>query len=268
MKIIVNNLAIEYSDEAKAVQDGSPDSEAESRGSGPVILLLHGWMTSLHTFDGITPLLSGNFRMVRLDFPGFGGSEEPKEPWGIGNYAHFVQNFCEKLGIQPEILVGHSFGGRVILKGVSEGVFTPRKLVLIASAGLKTHKCKAKLFLVASKIGKIGLIFLPNGIQERLRRKLYGTAGSTDYLDISSTVMKETFLRSTKEDLADSAQRIHVPTLIIWGKNDVVTPLSDGKRLQTLISGSKLEVIDDARHFVHEERAEKVAKLIKEFVMS
>ena len=250
MKIIINNLAVEYQEEGK----------------GPVILFLHGWMTSLHTFDGITPPLSGTFRMVRLDFPGFGGSEAPKESWGVGDYVQFVKSFCSKLGIQPDVLVGHSFGGRVILKGVSEGALTAQKLVLIASAGLKTNKSKAKLFLVASKIGKMGLVFLPNGIKERLRRKLYGMAGSTDYLDISSPVMKETFLLSTKEDLADSALRVQVPTLLIWGKNDVDTPLSDGKRLQMLISGSKLEVIDGVAHFVHEEKPEEVAKLIKDFI--
>lgn len=252
MKIIINNLAVEYMDE----------------GNGLVMLLLHGWMTSLHTFDGITPFLSGNFRMVRLDLPGFGGSEAPEEGWGIGNYVQFIQSFCDKLGIQPEILVGHSFGGRVILKGVSEGFFTPRKLVLIASAGLTKHHIKAKLFLVAAKIGKIGLFFLPLGIRDRLRRKLYGMAGSSDYLEAQSAVLKGTFLLSTKEDLTDSARNVRVPTLLIWGRNDVVTPLSDGKRLQMLISGSKLEVIDGAAHFVHKEKPQEVAELVKEFVLS
>ncbi|MSU55711.1 MAG: alpha/beta hydrolase [Candidatus Taylorbacteria bacterium] len=251
MKVIINNLAIEYSDE----------------GNGPVMILLHGWMTSLHTFDALVVLLSGSFRMIRLDLPGFGGSEAPKEAWGVGEYVEFVKAFNEKLGITPEVLVGHSFGGRILLKGVSQGIFSAKKLIFVASAGIKTHQTRAILFLVAAKIGKIALGFLPSGIRERFRRKLYRMAGSTDYLDVSSPMMKETFLRSTREDLTDFARNIRVPSLLIWGQNDLVTPLSDGKRLQSLILGSKLEVIRDARHFVHEEKPEIVASLIREFLL-
>ncbi len=249
MKIIVNNLAVEY----------------DEQGSGPVILLLHGWKDDLHTFDALIPLLSGSARVVRLDFPGFGGSQLPSEAWGVGEYARFVEDFCQKLRITPEILVGHSFGGRIALKGIAEGLFHPRKLVLIGSAGLAKHRTmRALAFNALAKAGKVVLSFFPTSIQESFCRKLYQKAGSKDYL--TAGALKETFLKVTQEDLSETARAIKVPTLLVWGEDDTETPLSDGKRLHGLISGSRLEVIEGAGHFVHQERPEEIAKMIKRFV--
>ncbi|OHA21252.1 MAG: hypothetical protein A2849_00440 [Candidatus Taylorbacteria bacterium RIFCSPHIGHO2_01_FULL_51_15] len=252
MKTIVNNLAIEY----------------EDIGEGPVVLFLHGWKDDLHTFNELVRVFPAGFRLVRLDFPGFGGSELPKEVWSTGEYAHFVEDFCQKVGVQPEILVGHSFGGRVIIKGVAEGLFTPKKIVLIASAGLAKYKTfHARFFLLAAKVGKIALFFFPRTVQERFRRRLYGMAGSGDYIHIHSGVLKETFLKAIQEDLSVAAKEIHIPTLLIWGERDVTTPIWDGRRLQRLIAHSRLEILKGNGHFVHQERPEEMAALIKTFLL-
>src|SRR3989338_3135342 len=206
MKIIVNNLAVEY----------------EDTGTGSVILLLHGWKDDLHTFDEVVPLLSSTFRIVRIDLPGFGGTELSRVAWSTEEYARFVKGFCGKLGIVPDAVVGHSFGGRVILKGTSEGILSPKKIVLIDSAGLAQYKTfHAKFFLFAAKAGKAALFFLPQRIQDRFRRRLYGAAGSGDYMNIHSGVLKKTFLKAIREDLSDCAREIHVPTLLICCDRDV-----------------------------------------------
>src|ERR1700684_4042346 len=120
MKVIVDNLAVEYSDE----------------GQGLPLVMLHGWMDSLQTFDAITKFLSTKYRIVRLDLPGFGASELPSKPWFVGGYATFVADFCKKLNIEPVAFVGHSLGGRIILKGLAEHSLSAQKAVLIASAGV------------------------------------------------------------------------------------------------------------------------------------
>ena len=248
MKVLVNNLAIEYTDE----------------GRGPVMLLLHGWKDSLHTFDILFPGLSTSFRVIRLDLPGFGGSEMSKEPWGTGEYVQFVKAFIDKIGISVNVLVGHSFGGRIVVKGVGIGSLQPRKAVLIGSAGLvKQVATRNQLFKIIAKVGKIALFLFPSGVKEELRQKLYRKVGSGDY--ISAGALKETFLKITGEDLSLVAQKINVPTLLIWGEKDTETPLSDGKRFQGLIFDSTLKVIKGAGHFVHQERAEDVAALINKF---
>ena len=249
MKTIVHNLATEYQDE----------------GNGPIMLFLHGWKADAHTFD---PLISGfvdAFRVIRLDLPGFGGSEAPREPWGVGDYSVFVNAFIQKLGISINTLIGHSFGGRIIIKGVAIGELHPTKVVLIASAGLSTHKkLRNRLFTVLAKVGKAIMRIFPVSIRTRLRRALYEKAGSSDYLDAGT--LRETSLKVIREDLSGYAKGMKVPTLLIWGENDTATPLSDGKRLHSLISNSQLKVLEGAGHFVHQERAEDVSALITTFI--
>lgn len=249
MKILVNNLATEFTDQ----------------GNGLVMLFLHGWGDTPHTFNALVTEFGPSWRVIRLNLPGFGRSEPPEESWGVGNYARFVQAFIGKLGISIDVLVGHSFGGRIALKGVANGLLQPKRLVLIGSAGLaQRNTIRNILFKILAKVGKAALFPFPVDAKERLRRKLYEYAGADDFL--RAGVLKETFLKVIGEDLSHSARNVHVPTLLIWGEDDTATPLSEGKRLNALISGSKLDIIKDAGHFVHQEKPSEVAWAIERFV--
>lgn len=248
-KLIVQNLATEYKDE----------------GGGKTILCLHGWQDSLGTFDEITKDLSRDYRLIRLDLPGFGNTERPKVPWGVGDYALFVRDFINKLEVKPDYLLGHSFGGRIILKGQTEYGLEAKKNILIASAGIsETKTLRNIIFKTMAKLGGL-LTYVPPLIfwREDLRRMLYKFLRS-DYME--SEQLKETFLNVIKEDLSENARRINVPTFLIWGANDIVTPLSDGKRLNELIPNSEIKIIDGAGHFVHKKKSKKVSHAIKEFL--
>ena len=130
MKIIINNLAIDYSDQ----------------GDGPIILFLHGWKDNSRTFDPLIPFLP-NFRIVRMDLPGFGNSETPDASWNLNDYIDLVKNFIKKLNLDINTLVCHSFGGRIIIKGLAEKNIEAEKTVLIGSAGVsQTNATKNFLF--------------------------------------------------------------------------------------------------------------------------
>lgn len=248
MKAIVDNLAAEY-------EDG---------GVGPVLLMLHGWKDSLNTFDELVPLLPG-YRIIRLDMPGFGGSDAPTSAWGVGEYADFVKAFIYKLNIVPEVIVGHSFGGRVAIKGVGSGVLNPKKLVLIAAAGLaRRHTLKNHILAGLAKIGRAFTSVPPLSFwQNWLRLRLYGALGS-DYFNSGS--LKETFKMVVSEDLSEYAAKITTPTLLIWGRNDTSTPLSQAERIHELIEKSQLDIVMNAGHFVHKEKPAEVAKFITAFL--
>lgn len=248
MKVIVGNLATEYQDE----------------GTGSAFLMLHGWKDSLNTFDELVPLLPG-YRIIRLDMPGFGGSDAPPSAWGVGEYVDFVQAFIEKLNVTPEIIVGHSFGGRVAIKGVGSGVLKPKKLVLIAAAGLARRRTlKNHLLAGFAKIGRVATSIPPLSLwQNTLRRKLYGALGS-DYFAAGS--LKETFKKVVSEDLSEYAAKITIPTLLVWGRDDASTPLSQAERIHELIERSQLDIVMNAGHFVHKEKPEEVANFIKMFI--
>ncbi|MEK7608247.1 MAG: alpha/beta hydrolase [Patescibacteria group bacterium] len=249
MKIIVQNLAVEYQDE----------------GAGKIVLFLHGWHDNLHTFDSLVSLLSPTLRIIRLDLPGFGNSETPKEAWDLDHYVRFVEDFTRKLNIQVDALVGHSFGGRITIKGEAAENLHAQKIVLIGSAGITKNRIfLSSLFKILAKVG--GLIaYVPPLVfwRKGLRKRMYDFIGS-DYLNAGA--LKKTFLKVISEDLSENAKKITAQTLLIWGGDDTETPLSDGKRLSRLIRNSKLEVISGAGHFVHREKHREVARLIREFL--
>jgi pimeloyl-ACP methyl ester carboxylesterase len=248
MKVIVNGLAVEYDD----------------RGVGKVLLMLHGWKDSLHTFDEVAQSLSSSFRIVRVDLPGFGESEPPSAAWKLDNYVEFVKDFLFKVNVSPDILVGHSFGGRIIIKGVAKKLLTAKKIVLISSAGVARRRTFKNFALtVIAKLGRVATLIPPISFwRQRIRRKLYEAIGS-DYF--RSGAMSDTFLNIIREDLSEFARNTYIPTLIIWGENDVTTPITDGMRLSTFIRGSKFQVIKDAGHFVHSGRPKEVSELIRGF---
>ncbi len=248
MKIIIQNLATEYQDE----------------GVGPVMLFLHGWQDSLRTFDSLVPLLS-SVRIIRLDLPGFGGTEASKEDWDVGHYVKFVADFIQKLDIQVDVLVGHSFGGRIIIKGLATKQLQANRAILIASAGVSKNKKLRNIILkIIAKAGG-AIAYLPplSFWREKIRGKIYSKF-SGDYMN--SGLLKGTFLKIISEDLSSSAENVDCPVLLIWGADDIDTPPADGKLLSKLISGSELKVINDADHMVHHEKPQEVAQLIREFL--
>ena len=251
MKLIINDVVTEYSDE----------------GEGPTLLFLPGWMNTLHNFDELALRLTSKYRVIRLDLPGFGGgAEKPLADWHIADYASFVRAFTEKLGLTSYALVGHSFGGRVAIKGTGEGTLRPSRLVLIGAAGISKHRTfRNRFFTLVAKIGKV-IMYIPPLLfwRKQLRRKLYKKLGS-DYL--AAGAMSQVYLNAIQEDMQEYARRISIPTLLIWGENDNMTPIEDGKVFFQLIKDSKLEVLPGAGHSVHRERPEEVARLIEKFVV-
>jgi pimeloyl-ACP methyl ester carboxylesterase len=251
MKIVVKNLVVQYEDR------GNP--------KGMALLFLHGWKNNLHTFDPIIPGLATHYRIIALDLPGSGGTEIPRSDWDLDDYVDFVDEFIEKIHVQVDVLAGHSLGGRVIIKGVAREVFHPKKIILIASAGIAQRKSlRNGMVTLVAKAGKAITAIPPFSlVRERLRRNLYQKIGS-DYGNAGG--MKGTFLKVIKEDLSGSASKITLPTLLIWGGHDTETPLADGKRLHRLIQGSKLLILPDGSHFVHREKPQEVMDAIENFL--
>ena len=249
METIVDNLYVRYTSE---------------EGVGPAILMLHGWADTLHTFDTIAEELSG-YRIVRLDLPGFGASERPKATWGVEEYARFTLAFCKKLECEPDVLIGHSFGGRIIIKGVGEGLLQPKKVVLIASAGIAKEKTwRNDALRIIARFGKAATSIPPlSAYRSQIRKKMYAKLGS-DYF--ASGSMRDIFLKVISEDLLQYARKIKVPTLLIWGRDDASTSLESGEKIHAAIAGSQLKIIDDASHFVHQEKWQEVAEFIKKFM--
>lgn len=234
-------------------------------GSGNNILMLHGWGDSLITFNILAKNLSTKYRVIRLDLPGFGGSETPKEVYDLEKYALFVSNFLDKIDNKDVYaVIGHSNGGAIAIKAVSESTIKPKKLILIASSGVRsTYSGRKKVLRLAAKTAKFPTKLLPKKSQDKLKKKAYGAIGSDLFV---AENLQETFKKVISEDIVEQAKNIKVPTLLIYGDSDTATPPNYGEMFEKQINNSKLEIISGAGHFVHQTNNREVETIISKFL--
>lgn len=235
------------------------DTVYADTGSGVPILFLHGWGTGASSFESLMGQLPKG-RCISLALPGFGGSELPHTPWSVRDYAEFVHDFLEKLEVQPAVIIAHSFGGRIAIKGVGQKLLTPEKLVLIAAAGMARRPSRILVSAIARTAKAVTALPPFSLVREPLKRM----AGSRDY--INAGPMKDTFVKVIGENLESDAREVKIPTLLIWGEEDKETPLTEAQLLHRSIQSSDLEIIPEAGHFVFQEKPAEVAELIQKFI--
>jgi pimeloyl-ACP methyl ester carboxylesterase len=249
MQIIVDNLLTMY----------------DIRGEGKLVVLLHGWGDSAKGLSSLSQALSKKFRVLSIDLPGFGNSQAPKTVWRLDNYATFLQHSIEKLGMpEPYALIGHSNGGAIAIRAIGLGLVSPKKLILLASAGVRSGRTSRKVALTAvAKAGKLTTAWMPAQYRKALRGKLYAVAGS-DMLLLPE--LEATFQKVVSQDVQEDAAHIRLPALLIFAENDMAVPIENGKKLHKLIKGSRLEVLPGAGHFVHLDQPAEVTYLIEGFL--
>lgn len=250
-KIQINGLNISY----------------KSLGSGQPLLILHGWGGSSESYNQLSELLKDKFKLYIPDLPGFGESDPPKSAWDVSNYMKFVNEFTDKIGLEQFFLYGHSFGGRICIKFLNKYPKKVKALILCDSAGIKHPLSgRQKMGRALSSAGKrVFSLPLLNRFEKIAQKLLYRSIGEQDYLKTEGE-LRESFKKVIEEDLQPLIKNINVPTLIIWGKHDKMTPLSDAYIFKKEIPNSTLKIIDEARHGVHLQAPGKVAEFVKEFL--
>ncbi len=241
--------------------------EYTEQGEGTPVLMLHGWGSSFEFYKGIIASLSNRCRVVAVNFPGCAGSETMKEPWDLEDYCDFVLKFMKAVDLENPILIGHSHGGRVILKMAAEKQVNPPKIVLLDSAGLipkKTlkQKMKSKSFKIIKRILTLPVI---KNYSENLLEKARNYYGSADY-NAAPEVLRKTLVSLVNTDLRDIIPNISCPTLLIWGEKDTATPLSDAKIIESLIKDSGLCVYENAGHFAFFEQQARTIAILNSFI--
>ncbi len=222
----------------------------KTTGAGRDLLILHGWGGSIKSFEPVHKYFENYFRVTSIDFPGFGDSPEPPQAWTVKEYAQAIDGFMTQMGMERPIVIGHSFGGRVIIWLAPQKKF--HKIILVDSAGIKPKRplmyyIKVYTYKAAKNILALPLI---NNYKEELLEKLKKQLGSADYQQVSG-IMRETLVKVVNEDLRHLLPQINVPTLLIWGEKDTATPVEDGKLMEQLIPDAGLVVFKDAGHFAY-----------------
>ena len=253
MEITVRGLRVHYIDQGTGTQ---------------TVLLLHGWGVDGSIYHLITDHLSSYCRVIVPDLPGFGKSEEPPTAWTTVDYADFVAELCESLGITEAIVMGHSNGGRILLELLSR---TPcpiaaYKAILLDSAGIPAHHSfsyymRVYTFKTIKKVFSLpGMRHLFPNVVDKARRRF----GSSDYRQ-ASPVMRQSMVLALKHDCTPLLSKIKASTLLIWGRNDTATPLSDGQLMEKKIPDAGLVVLEGG-HYAFAEQFDRCRRVLDSFI--
>ena len=197
----------------------------ERTGSGKKrVVLLHGWGCSTELMRPVEQALSKDMEVLSLDFPGFGKSGRPPEPWGVPEYADCLRG--------------------MVLTGAA-GIRKPQ-----TEEGRRRAEAfqKTKVWIARMRRMKI-FGTLPDELERQAREKY----GSRDYNALDDE-MRKTFVKVISLDLTDALPDITVPTLLIWGDQDTETPLWMGRKMEELIPDAGLVVFEGGTHFAYLEQ--------------
>ena len=241
------------------------------------LIILHGWQSSKERWAVVKEKIeTEGCEVIVPDLPGFKKENELKRVWNLNDYVKWTKEFIERVCSErlkrgeKIFLLGHSFGGRIAIKFAVRYPELITGLILCDAAGVSPRpKLRVAFFAFLSQIGNL-IFSLPvlKYLRPLAKRFIYFLIGTRDYRFIQGPLMKETFQRVIGEDLTSLLSQIKVPTLIIWGDRDRMTPLRDAYLMKKEIPDSKLEVLEGFSHVPHLENPKllscKIVNFIKE----
>jgi pimeloyl-ACP methyl ester carboxylesterase len=238
-KAFIKNLEIYY----KVVGEGEK-----------TLLILHGWGSKSANWLKTAELIAKRkIRVIIPDLPGFGKSNKPPYVWNLDEYCSFLKEFTDYLKLDKFCLLGHSFGGALAIKFSLKFSQRINKLFLVSAACIRRKTLKKKVLFIISKVFKI-FSFLPI-----IKKAFYKFIVRSDYPSTKG-FMRKTYLNIIREDLSPLLDRVSVPTVLIWGDKDKITPLNQGELIKSKIKKSRLVVIPDGTHDIERHMPEQLAK--------
>lgn len=248
-------------------------------GSGPTLVLLHGYGESMIAWRGMFDRLAQHADVIAMDLPGFGLSSKPPSGYFTDSMATRVRQALESLGVRRTAIVGHSLGGAVAAAVVSQSPDRITRLVLLDAAlvgppavlpeaGGESETVDAARRAIA-EYEAMRTRFMsphePHWLAEDDSAAAYMPAGDPDYRVALAAVLREfDFAWLTRERVA----RVSVPTLVLWGEYDPVFPVSAGRALAAALPDARFEVVDRTWHRPHEERPDATASAIEQFLFA
>lgn len=238
----------------------------EKAGSGPPVVVLHGWGASLETVGPVIQCLAQSRTVFAVDLPGFGGTSQPAVAWGVSDYVAWVVSFLNTVGCSRVDVLGHSFGGSIAIALAAQYPQRVERLILVNSAGIRAKKSRAyglRVRLFKALRGALQMVPVLSW-RQKATEWLYGIFGSRDYQ--TAGAMRATLVRVVNEDLSGLLPNIQAPTLVIWGENDRDVPASHGQFIAQTIPNAQLHVLPGAGHYSYLDRLPQFCRLVRDFL--
>jgi pimeloyl-ACP methyl ester carboxylesterase len=244
-------------------------------GRGPVVVFTHGFVgDAASTWGHQMNALAGDFTVIGPDLPGAGRSSDPPEGFTAADYADCLAAFLGRLGVERAHVVGLSFGGIVALALAARHRALPRSLALLgAYAGWRGSLPAADVdvrlaaCLRASELTPEGFAaaLLPSMFSSRAAPSAvaaFGAAVARFHPDGFRTMARA----SAGADLTGELGGIDVPVLLLWGDQDVRSPVTVGRQLEAGLPSARLEVLPGVGHVSPVEAPEEVSRRLLEFL--
>jgi len=232
------------------------------QGRGPAVLMIHGYGGSARNFEKLAVALKDSFRIIRVDVPGFGLSDMPKmgeNPDYLNMYSDYVVFVLDTLHIKSACLMGNSMGGGIAWLTAAQHPKRVKKLVLLCSAGYDAEKVAANLTMVKYKsFGRLLEKGVPDFVSRNRACYMYADQTKMDNEDwaLNNHLLNREGNINSMLELARAQQfpdtglikNIKCPTLIVWGKEDVVIPVEHAERFHRDIPNSTVIIYDTCGH--------------------
>jgi 3-oxoadipate enol-lactonase len=244
------------------------------RGAGLPILFVHGFPLDSTLWQPQLDALSDEYRVIVPDLRGFGGST-PSLAMTMEQYADDLRALLDELSINEVVLAGLSMGGYIAFAFYRKYSGRVRGLVLVDTRPqADSDEARANRAVTAERVTEHGVAALADGMLE----KLLSPATFKDQPDLVRTVramMSRQSVSGTLAALYGMAERpdsrpmlgeISVPTLVVVGADDMLTPVADAELMVDAIPGSDLVVIPDAGHLSNLEQPQVFNQALREFL--
>lgn len=252
-------------------------------GEGPDVLFVHGWPVSGATFRGLLPHLADQVTCHVIDLPGAGWSRfSPGAPLSVDGHIAAVRTAVDLLGLEQLAVVGHDSGG-LIARHAMAGDPRLRAMGLIDTEQSQGLSWLFKAFLAARHLPAFGASFAWTLGRRALRRSDLVLGGAFADKSLLDGEFDELFLAPLRTDrarrdaairvldsfskdhvraLAGLHEQIKVPVQLVWGAGDPFFPVAWAREMVGTFADGRIEVIEGARLFSHEEKPEAVAKAL------
>jgi pimeloyl-ACP methyl ester carboxylesterase len=246
------------------------------------IVLMHGTLSSLHTWDGWAEALTSKRRMIRFDLPGFGlTGPSPDRIYSTDNDVRLVIAMLDSFGIERCVLGGNSAGGGIAWRTALAHPSRVEKLILVDADGYPTRPISKPIAFYFARMPMIDWMVrntFPRGLVEQGLRNVYGDASKvTPELMVRTRELtqREGNRRALIErgrqwlrpaTLSHRIAELKLPTLIIWGGRDRLIPPDTAERFRHDIAGSTMVIFDDLGHMPQEEDPVRTVAAVKQFL--
>lgn len=245
-------------------------------GSGPVVLLLHGFLSEANCWNAVTHRLMHKYRCISLDLLGFGDSSKPEIDYKIESQVSFIHQFMQTLCIDSFYILGHSLGGWIAASYSLAHQESILGLTLVAPAGISEELYKYQVLKPLSWSTPIidWLLTASSPLFSLINRKeVLNTIQFYRSQLLHEPIMKAWFRRIFANELSaelvnNDIQNISSSTLVIAAELDQVIPFWYCQAYTRRIPRSQMKIIAGANHYLPKHHGDAIAKLFDHFVSS